>query len=394
MREVFFVFALSVSVEAAAQLSVLRVPSDAEDERPTGLSLVSATTDIRCREWGAEIRCTLEARYVIQNMAREAENAWLFFRAPGDASDVKIYVGSALRLLPDVSEKYFDERLFPGGEARFVFKVAQSQGVSLVQVLAEQRTTITVRCSLTPYTKFDYDTNNSALEERHRALAPEWRDEFNFSISPEKAQYWSVVGDSSLRVEAPARWEVFYDPSAPRYQREEGKRQLLSYQGLTPTDNFELTFRADQPRFQGGGMVFGVGASFIKDPFVFRMGYEAGSAKAVGVLASVSLETNFHSRAAVIPQLGLGVSAAVERDLKRRAGLLKEPLNEFQRRKIPMLGFFMGVPLLIEDTTGFQVGVRTQVDATWGPVGFSVPLDAYPANEQPFRLSLLGHFSF
>ena len=387
MRRLFFLVACLHAKVAAAELVALRYVEAAERPyQPTNLSLETADTKIICIERGAKIGCQLEARYTLQNYTEEAETVVLALFTPGYTHHLTLSEGqeNLLRDLTDAEQEAFRRQIPRQSLVSFFERPSgakRPEGGASLRVGPGQRREVVFRGQLLPqnpylFSSLDEPKKTPALLARHLALSNEWDDEFLFHMSFEDLNCWPVVGGVSLVIQVPARWKLGYDSEMPAFETREaqGTQTLIFGTNSNPKTNFSLSFYAKAPWLQGGGLLLGLGGSFgAESSFLFRAGYEAGNSR--GLLASLSAETNFHSRVALIPHVGLGT-----------------PWLE----KFPSFGFLLGAPLLVEQGQSFAAGFRMQLDLTYGAIGLSMPFDIYPSRPLEARLqtAILAHFSF
>ena len=389
MHRLFFFLVGCLRAEVAtAELLALRYVESAEAPyQRTNLALEQAHTEIICAERGATIDCRVEARYVLQNYTEETEAIVLALATPGYTGQMTLKEGQE-DLLRDLTEAEQDAlRILtrPWRSPGSLFgeppgAIMPVRGASL-RVAPGQHREVVFQGKLSPQNPLFWSGHSTrqltpALQSRHLVLSKKWEDELSFAMSFEDLTCWPVVGAVSLVVEVPSRWALSDDAEMPAVETQEDQDTQRHLFGLksNPKTNFTLSFYARAPRLQGGGVLLGLGGSFsAESAFVFRVGYEAGNSR--GLLASLSAETNFRSRVALIPQLGVGTPW----------------LDTF-----PSLGLLLGAPLLLEQGQPLSVGFRTQFDVTYGAIGLSMPIDVYPARTVEARLqaSLLAHFSF
>jgi hypothetical protein len=388
MRRLFFFLVGCLYAEVAtAELVALRYVEAAEEPyQQTNLTLEKADTKIICTERGAKIDCRLEARYTLQNYTNETETVVLSLFTPGHTNQLTLSEGpeNLLRALTDAEQEAFRRQIPTQSSVNFferLHRAIRSEEGAALRVWPGQRREVVFRGQLLPQTPYfwsllDDPKRTPALLARHLALSNEWQDEFFFHLSFEDLDCWPVVGVISLIVQVPSRWRLGYDSKIPDFEIEESQdtQTLVFGTKYSPHTNFSLSFYTKAPRLQSGGVLAGVGANIsIADSFLFRLGYETGNYR--GLLASLSAETNFQSRVALVPQVGVGTPW----------------LGRF-----PSFGFLLGVPLLVEQGQPFAAGFRVQVDVTYGAIGLSMPFDLYPSRPLGARLqtAILAHFSF
>jgi hypothetical protein len=364
----FFLLGCLHAKVAAAELIALRYVEDADDHyQRTKLALEKVATNITCSERLAKIDCQLEAHYTIANYTEETETILVAF-VSADSSSKPSLLDKQSNILRTLTEE--EQEAFYVNSFNLI-----NQGASLQLAPGQQKELIVQETIKPDPASFNTSQRVSSLISRHVFSANNWNDEFGFEmLCGLLIEWWPVIGEVSLIVKVPANWVIVYDPKMPNFEsNDEPKTQTLIFgsQGI-PKENFTLSFYAKTPPVQGGGVLFGVGGALgTERSFLFRLGYEAGNTK--GMLTSLSAETNFHSQLKLVPLLGVGT-----------------PWSP----KFPSLGFLFGVPLQVEQGQSISAGFRVQLDATYGPIGISMPFDTFPSQEPHLQTALLAHFSF
>ena len=192
---------------------------------------------------------------------------------------------------------------------------------------------------------------------RHLWLQPENRSgvyELEYRIAP--ILTWGKAGPIEVLIRYPREWQVSAEGVTAQDRRE------------VSGENMEMrwTMRADQipslilgvhlprNRFHPGGPLIGIGGTFgDAGGFRTRLGWELSAPD--WLLYSASMDTNFSDTVVLTP----AIEAAAPWVLI-----------------IPSFGAGVGMPVRVKPET--EVGIRLQLSAAFGPVGFVTSFDMFP----------------
>jgi hypothetical protein len=215
-----------------------------------------------------------------------------------------------------------------------------------------------------------------ALLTRHPFVSTrERRDsryEFAYALFPIRS--WAGAPLVDVTVRHPRAWD--WSAEGVAWTRSQKGREAIEHARVDPRALATLRFSfvvAGTPLLDGGPLL-GIGGRLDAQELRTRIGWEAGMPGG-SLLFSAAVETNFHSRATIVPLV---------------EGAL--PFLIF----IPSIGLGAGVPVQLRADQNTQVGGRLLFTLSLPFLSLLIPLDFYPAapSGDGFQTSMLGQVSF
>ncbi len=367
--------ALLIAAPAAANMAAVQIrPATLAGPRfaaGTQLRVEGERLTLRCEERAGGATCAFEATYRIVNPGdAPAAVAGAFYGRKEMTRDVAIRAAGrdlAATLEPelvaalDASVGVGDERR---GEAAIRHRIAPDRDAARwgfrLEVAAGERVEVTATGLLRGGRRFVPSSYVFPAVAARHVFAPastEPRiDDFEYWLSP--LATWSGEPSVEIELRFPAGWSL--DPEG--WELSSDGEERIARRRARPTDG-ELRFALvlPAPRLFRGGPVLAVGGT-TGDGHGLRVrgGWEAACAP--WLLGSVVAEWGWKDRLVVAPVLKAASPWAIF---------------------IPSLGVGVGVPIQLLPER--RAGVRLELDAMLGPIGFVASLDWYAGSPRRFE---------
>jgi hypothetical protein len=179
--------------------------------------------------------------------------------------------------------------------------------------------------------------------------------EYRYALFPVRSWAGAPLVDVTVRV--PSSWR--FDPAGP-WSRASAGGETIARARLDPgaVATLRLPMTVPGRTVLDGGPIAGIGGRLDAKELRARFGWEAGLTGG-GIIASLAVETNFSTRATVVPLVDAALPSLL--------------------LFIPSLGAGLGVPVQWRSDGPTLVGGRLQLTMSFPFLSLLLPVDVYPA---------------